>query len=176
MIGYSTRLRHIRNPKGRLPIAEIIVIFNDMYRLCTLLSCCCLLFGCGSPRPYDVRAVVTLDDEPLTEAIVTLIPLRQNAASAFGVTDAEGNVAFLMDEIDGVIPGTYVAVISKKTEENLLTNNEIRALAETGIRYRPNVIELVPEKYTHSQTSDLIIQVGYWHPTTLTFDLRSDNQ
>ena len=144
-----------------------------LYRLC-LLFCCCLIFGCGSPRPYEIRAVVTLDGAPLAEAEVTLLPVREHAASAFGITDAEGAVAFKTRDLDGVFPGSYIVIVSKSVEERKLTNNEIRALAEAGIRYRPRIVELVPERYTRRETSGLRVRIGYWHSKKLTLDLRSE--
>ena len=130
--------------------------------------------GCGSHKPYDVQAVVTLDDTPLAEAGVTLISIQKNASSAFGITDAEGNVTFKTKEMDGVLPGSYIAVITKEVEEKILTNNEIRAFAEAGIRYYPKMIELVPEKYTRRETSDLNVKIGYWYSLHLTFNLLSE--
>lgn len=144
-----------------------------LYRSC-ILFCCCLIFGCGSPRPYDVRAVVTLDGKPFAGAEVSLLSVRDNTVSAFGITNTEGEVTFKTDEIDGVLPDTYIVIISKIIEERRLSNNEIRALAESGIRYHPNMIELIPEKYTRRETSDLNVKVGYWHSKEWTFDLRTE--
>jgi len=142
------------------------------YRMC-ILFCCCLLFGCGSPRPYDVRVVITLDGEPLTNAEISLQPIRENAASASGITDMAGEVTFKTGDIDGVFPNSYVVVVSKTIEEKRLSNNEIRALAEAGIRYSSGMVELVPEKYTRCETSDLKMKIGYWSSKDLTFDLWS---
>ena len=142
-----------------------------MYRLCIFL--CCLLLGCGEPGPYDVRVVVMLDDKPLPDAEVTLIPYQGNAPAPFGVTDGDGNVSFKTDDQDGVLPGVYTAVISKEIEEKMLSNNEIRAFAELGIRYHPKMVQLVPEKYTDKKTSGLKVHVGYWYSPDLTFSLRS---
>jgi hypothetical protein len=140
-----------------------------------ILFCCCFVFGCGGPKPYDVQAVITLDDKPLAEASVSLVAVRENATvkPATGTTDEEGNVTFKTEEKDGVLSGSYIVIISKKVEEKMLTNNEIRALAEAGIPYRANFIELVPEKYTRRETSDLKVKVGYWYTTNLTYNLRS---
>ena len=132
------------------------------------------MIGCGSPRPYDVRAVVTLDGNPLAEAEVFLFPVQEKDATAVGVTDTEGNVAFQTADADGVFPGSYIVVVSKIIEEKTLSNNEIRALAESGIRYRPNMIELVPKRYTRRESSDLKATVGYWRSKNWTFDLRSE--
>ena len=145
------------------------------YRFCLLL-CCCLILGCGSPKPYDVRAVVTLNGEPLVGAEVTLISLQRDARakSAFGTTDEEGQVTFKTGDIDGVFSGSYIAVVSQRVEERTLTNNEIRAFAEVGIRYRPSVIELIPERYTRSETSNLRVRVGYWRSKDLMFNLQSE--
>ena len=147
-------------------------------RLC-ILFCCCLIFGCGSPRTYDVLITVTLDGEPLTEAAVALLPVQENGTSAVGTTDTEGNVAFNMVEVDGIntggiVAGSYIVIVSKTVEERKLTNNEIRALAEAGIQYSPDIVELIPSKYTSRDTSDLRVRIGYWHSTVLTLDLHSE--
>ena len=144
--------------------------------LCRLF-CCCLIFGCGAPQPYDVRAVVRLDGKPLAGAIVTFLPDREKASSAFGITDEEGSVTFNTttsdgEVSDGVLPGSYIVIVSKAIEEKKLTNNEIRALAETGIRYSPNVVEFVPEKYPRRESSDFRVKVGYWRSTEFVFDLQ----
>ena len=144
-----------------------------LYRVAILL-CCILIFGCGSPKPYDIRAVVMLDGKPFVEAEVLLVSGKENPKSAFGLTDAEGKVAFRTEEADGVFPGTYTVIVSKTTEEKRLSNNEIRALAEKGIRYEANIIEWAPEKYTRRETSDLKIKAGYWSAKDLIFDLHSD--
>ena len=142
-------------------------------RFC-FLFCCFLIFGCGNPKPYDIRAVVTLDGEPFVEAEVVLLPVRENNASAIGITDREGKVSFTTGEINGVLPGSYIMLISKIVEDKTLTNNEIRALAEVGIRYGPRMIELVPEKYTRRETSDLRVKIGYWYSKELSIDLQSE--
>ena len=157
-------------------IAISIIIERMLNRLCVLF-CCCSIFGCGSPRPYDVRAVVTLAGEPLAGAAVTFLPVRAGAATAFGITDTEGAITFKTtvidgEVIDGVLPGSYAVIVSKTIEEQKLTNNEIRSLAEAGIRYRPGVVELVPEKYTRRETSGLQARIGYWYPTDLVFELQ----
>lgn len=146
-----------------------------MVRFCILLFCC-LILGCGSSRPYDVHAAVTLDDHPLPEANVTLVSVWKNKPAATGITDAEGHVTFKTGELDGVLPGTYVAVLSKIIEEKTLSNNEIRAFAEAGIRYVPKMIETVPQKYTKRETSDLKINVGYWHSPDRTLHLFSEKR
>jgi len=147
------------------------------YRLC-ILFCCCLLFGCGSPRTYDVQITFTLDGEPLAEAAVALLSVQENGTSAVGITDENGEVVFKATEVDGtstggIATGSYIVTVSKTAEERKLTNNEIRALAEAGIQYSPDIVELIPEKYTRRDTSDLRVRIGYWHSMALTLDLHS---
>jgi len=115
-----------------------------------------------------------LDGEPFVEAEVSLVSSKENTKSASGMTDAEGKVTFRTEEVEGVFPGTYTVIVSKTAEENRLSNNQIRALAEMGIRYEANIIEWAPEKYTRRETSDLKIKVGYWSSKDLIFDLHSD--
>ena len=155
-------------------LSRFALSLNNMPCRYCLLFCCCLFFGCGGSRLYDVRAVVTLDGEPLTGAEVTLLPERRNAASATGVTDEEGGVTFTTADLEGVFPGSYRAIFSKTIEERRLTNNEVRALTEAGIQYRPNIVEVIPENYTRRETSGLRVQIGYWRDNNLTFDLRTE--
>ena len=150
--------------------------YSHRYRvpqcLC-LLFCCCLISGCGSSKPHDIQVVITLDDEPLAEAEVFLFSMLGSTPSATGTTNAEGEVAFKTKEMDGVLPGSYTMVVSKMVDEKRLSNDEIRALAEIGIQYRTQRIELVPPKYTQRETTDLTLKVGRWRTKELTFDLRS---
>jgi hypothetical protein len=147
-----------------------------MFRCLLILFCCCLIFGCGSPKPYEVETVVMLDGKPFAGANVSLVSLWDKTPSVVGVTDSEGRVTFQTGEVEGVLPGTYSVVVSKIVEERRLSNNEIRALAEMGIQYREQMIELSPEKYTQRKTTDLKMKVGYWSPKEFTFDLRSDKR
>ena len=154
------------------------IIEGMLTRLC-ILCCCCLIFGCGSPRTYDVQITVTLDGEPLEEAMVMLLPVQNSDVQITGITDAEGKVTFNTDEtddtdVDGIVAGSYIVTVSKTAEERKLSNNEIRALAEAGIRYSPDIVELIPSKYTSRDTSDLRIRIGYWHSNVLTLDLHSE--
>jgi hypothetical protein len=75
-----------------------------------------------------------------------------------------------------VLPGSYIVVVTKPVEEKRLSNDEIRAFAEIGIRYKSRNIEYVPEKYTRRETSSLRIKVGYWQTKELTFDLWSEKE
>jgi hypothetical protein len=142
------------------------------FRICVLF-CCCLIFGCGSSKLYDIRAVVTLDDNPLAEAEVVLLSVLTHVPSASGITNTAGEVTFKTNEADGVLSGSYIVTVSKTVDEKRLSNDEIRALAEIGIRYKTQRIELVPEKYTRSETTDLKIKIGYWQPEEWTLNLQS---
>ena len=141
-------------------------------RVCILF--CCLILGCGTPKLHAVRAVVTFDGKPLVGAEVLLLSVQNDTGSASGITDMEGKVAFQTSGEEGVFPGTYVVIVSKIVEEQMLSNSEIRALAEIGIQYKPAMIELIPEKYTRRETSDLKMTVGYWHTKNAVFDIQSE--
>jgi len=140
------------------------------------LLCCCLIHGCGGSTPYAVKAVITLDDKPLAGAEVKLLPVRKNAPFALGTTTADGEVIFKTEEKKGVFAGSYIVTVSKIIEERRLTNDEIRALAEVGAHYRPQMVEFVPTKYTSRDTSDLHVKVGYWQPAALTLKLYTEER
>ena len=128
---------------------------------------------------YDVRIVVTLDGEPLAGATVVVVPVWENDTSITGMTDMNGEVTFNTDDnaetnVGGLVAGSYIVTVSKTVEEQRLTNNEIRALAEAGIRYNPDMVELLPLRYTLRETSDLRMRIGYWRSNVLTLHLLSE--
>ncbi|HEV3236362.1 MAG TPA: carboxypeptidase-like regulatory domain-containing protein [Gemmataceae bacterium] len=70
--------------------------------------------GCSSKgKPVKVAGVVTLDDQPLPEAFVQLVPLEGSGHVATGATDEQGRFELTTyNSRDGALPGEYKVVVN----------------------------------------------------------------
>lgn len=62
-----------------------------------------LLAGCG-PHPIPATGTVTLDGQPLDEAVILFVPVHENRQKT-GSTIEEGR--FEISAADGLLPGSY---------------------------------------------------------------------
>ncbi|GHT19630.1 hypothetical protein FACS1894189_8520 [Planctomycetales bacterium] len=129
-----------------------------------------------------MQITVTLDGKPLEGAAVAVLPTKESteARDAAGTTDTEGK-AVLKSGVDlGLYPGTYTIMLSKKEQIGTPPSEEqLKAFAEKGIRYKPRMKEIVPNKYTNREFSDLKVEVSFWRNRLgrvkeLTFNLVSN--
>lgn len=67
--------------------------------------------GCGSDYPARVSGKVTLDGEPVAEALVTFHPLGSGAV-AQGRTDASGRYELATGQSRGLAPGKYCVSVA----------------------------------------------------------------
>lgn len=108
------------------------------YLLCSVLVL--MLSGCGNSEVGKVYGTVTLDGEPLPNAVIEFIPIDGEGRNSFGWTDEEGkyDMQFARDR-DGAWIGENKVLIS--------TADVLDERDENGEdRYSP---ELVPEKYSN---------------------------
>jgi hypothetical protein len=102
----------------------------------------CFVLGCNKSEVElgAVRGTVTLDGQPLPDAIVRFIP-KAGGRTAFGRTDAEGRYEMLYSaSASGAIVGT------------------VRVEITTGDPDDPKAAEKVPAKY--NVNSELTAEVG----------------
>jgi hypothetical protein len=128
--------------------------------------------GCGYRRPSlaQVEALVTLDDEPVAEADVTLVPVGPGRA-ARGLANDAGLVVFsTYGSRDGVIPGSYKALVAKRefTKSGSRKIEAVRSTpppsdptaSETMVEFTENDYRhLLPAKYAGLATTDLTVTV-----------------
>ena len=128
--------------------------------------------GCGYRRPPLVRVegVVTLDGEPVAEADVTLVPVGPGRA-ARGLASDTGRVAFsTYASGDGVIPGTYKAIVSKQelTKRGARKVEALRSAPSPADETASEVMieftdgdyrNLLPVKYAGFDSTDLSVTI-----------------
>jgi hypothetical protein len=122
------------------------------------------IFGCSDAPPANVGRVaglVTLEGQPLPDATVRFMPVKEGGSSAIGRTDAEGKYTLgYSSGVDGAEIGENRVSISTYDPGN-----------PDGDPPRPKVLEKVPVKYNIQ--SDLIREVKAGE-NPLDFDLKAD--
>ncbi|MDX1930685.1 MAG: carboxypeptidase-like regulatory domain-containing protein [Pirellulaceae bacterium] len=89
-------------------------MFFSRARLCLLSAALLFVAGCGNGLT-PITGVVTMDDKPLPNAIVTFFPVDGGSA-ATGKTDDKGNYKLIGVLGEGLKPGSYkVSVTTAET-------------------------------------------------------------
>lgn len=124
-----------------------------------------LLPGCGGDADMaPVTGMVTLDGEPVPNAVVTFMPSKGGLPST-GQTDPDGGFRLKMPKGDDGAPiGRHlVSVIARQTQDAPTPqggNEEMASLQGYGPRYRkPKSRSLVPTRYSKFETSGLEFEV-----------------
>jgi hypothetical protein len=119
--------------------------------IATVLAYAAVIFaGCGSSQPSNVGHVsgkVSLEGQPLADAVVTFSPVKDGGSSALGRTDSSGNYEL-----------SYASgVEGAELGENRVSVSTFDEGDPDGDPPRPKVLEKVPVKY-NAQT-ELIREV-----------------
>ena len=145
-----------------------------------LLSACVLLAGCSSglrelpeetAELVPVGGVVTLDGEPLANAVVQFYPTSdgQGGAGYFGHTDLTGRFDLASPGgRSGAAPGSYTVVISKFARAD---GSPFPPDADSGA-FAAEGVEHVPPKYSDSGRTELRATVPQEGKTDLEFPLK----
>lgn len=131
-----------------------------------------LIIGCGGPNlktpkwpdPVAVGGKITYGDQPLSDAIVSFIPLTSTPGQgASGVTDDNGEYQLQSRWVDGkirdgVIPGKYKVIISRMVKNDGSVWKPDANNAEGPISVGAK--EEIPEMYSLPDASELVAEVG----------------
>lgn len=111
---------------------------TQLIHLATLLAIALLAAGCSKNSDLaDVRGMITLDGEPLTNAFVVYAPTRSGTTS-YGRTDAEGNYEMMFSDSES---GAWIG-------ENLVRINT----GDVGAGGGAGPPERVPAVYNRNST------------------------
>jgi len=131
--------------------------------------------GCGNGRPGLTPAVgkVTLNGEPLADALVFVQPVQTSAEGfrrpASATTDAQGVYQLgTYDKGDGVPPGKYEVGVIKKINIGKQREPGDERPDPPGAKYQ----WIVPEPYSHPESSGLTIEVTSSGITPETLELK----
>lgn len=144
------------------------------FSLMLLITCGCSTVPAtdyGKLGLVDVSGTITLDGQPLADAVVTFEDPASGQFS-FGRTDSSGAYEMQLDsEMWGVVPGEKLVRIST-TRKILGLNSDEEGGSEEGEEgpAAPRAEEAVPEKY--NTKSELRVTVSE-SESTFDFDLKS---
>ena len=124
-----------------------------------------LLAGCGDMEtPANVGRVsgrVTLEGQPLAEALVTFSPVEQGATSSLGRTDQDGNYTLVYAQgVEGAQIGQHRVSITTFDEGDPDSDPP-----------RPAVAEKVPAKYNYQTGLTADVKAG---ENSIDFPLKND--
>jgi hypothetical protein len=135
--------------------------------LCATLTCLVVGFcvsGCGGAASVNVgkvRGKVTLEGQPLGDALVTFTPVQEGGSSALGKTDVDGSYRLsYANGIEGAEIGENRVSISTYDQGN-----------PDGDPPRPKVLEKIPLKY--NIRTELVREVKSGE-NSIDFDLQTD--
>jgi hypothetical protein len=103
---------------------------------------------------HEVSGVITLDGQPVENAIVLFTPEGEGFAAS-GTTDAQGRYQLNTMEKPGATEGPHRVTITK-----IRTVGTNRAPEESDYAVGVKTEYLVPKKYASSETSELKAEVG----------------
>jgi len=105
------------------------------------------LTGCGESQYHQVTGRVTLNGEPLADALISFISEGEGSSFAVGKTDSDGNYVLKQSQdIHGIEVGMYKVRITTFSEGDLSADPP-----------SPPVPEKVPPKY--NLETELIVEV-----------------
>ncbi len=94
---------------------------------CSLAACCLLAAGCeGGPALGTVTGQVTMDGEPLADAMVTFVPEEGGVAST-GLTDENGEYQLTYLERRGAVLGRHTVRVTSTQAQAGAATGEIRS-------------------------------------------------
>lgn len=161
--------------------SSLIPAASTMFAICGLLLA---TTGCGDgvSKPSHIPDLtacvitVTYNGQPVADASVLLAP-QSGEFSASGLTDLEGKAVMKTDGMyDGVVPGEYMASVTKREVLTLDIGETPQdpadyAAYEEKLKKQPMPKHLIPEKYSSFTRSGLTVTVSDGAPTETTFEL-----
>jgi hypothetical protein len=109
----------------------------------SILALFSLLIGCGDggPELASVKGVVTLDGQPVPNAVLTFVP--QQGSPSYGRTSREGNYELMFTDVKrGAMLGTHQVSI----EVQRVSKEELAEMKAQGMDVPDKIVE-IPKAY-----------------------------
>ena len=123
-----------------MTLKNLLTVFGSIFVAGSVIA----LAGCGNSDLVSVEGLVTLDGEPLADAVVVFIAPDRPCATARTNMDGEFNME--TGSAEGIKPGEYSVSVTA-FQKSKKTGKPIPKLA-------------IPEKYSKPESSELTAVVG----------------
>jgi hypothetical protein len=158
--------------------------FLNIFFVVFMILC---LSGCGGGLT-KVTGKVTVDGQPVEDAVLMFSQIGNPSVMATGTTDADGNYSLVTfrggdKAVKGAVPGSYVVSIVKKEEDGPQKKETSSMTIEEKINYEmslsgtgmkaPKYIYHVPQKYEIAAKSGLTAEVPTSGTVVCDFPLES---
>lgn len=164
-------------PQQSEALMQFASILSKKFIFLLFICCLCLFVSCarGPDRPatWKVHGVITLDGQPVSDAIVSFIA-NDNQRPANGFTDSTGSYELTtFSRGDGAMEGTFRVTVVKyeKRAAKAATSNEEYVPAGPG---RPNdrgPKNILPKQYADQINTPLTATVQSKRDNPISFDL-----
>lgn len=136
-----------------------------------------LTVGCGSsekgPELVPYSGIVSLDGQPLSDAVITFHPQESGQNGAFGQTNESGEFTLTSGKRPGIIPGSYKVTISRIVAKDGATVNPEEGMDIEQLMMSGQASESIPEKYSNLQQTQLTAEITESPDTPPSFELSS---
>lgn len=160
-----------------------LLMASRSLRFFVLMAAAVCWCGCGGgDLPVNlVTGQVTLDGEPVADALVTFIPLAQGGMYASGMTDQGGMFRLNTNAGSarpggGAMAGDYAVTVAKQERPAAIpgasSDPEDPSIDESAARKGPKPKYIIPKDYGSKETSGLTATVGEGN-NTFEFKLES---
>lgn len=150
-----------------MSLRQLLANAAAIMAMCAFASTGC---GSGGPAPVKtdmVKGVVTLDGNPVPDAIVTFVPIQDGVgASATGKTDEQGNYTLTAVGAGGgaqigagTLPGEYRVGVIKDEIANLASLDDANRQEGKPSKQEIKVTHVIPQRYNDPLKSELKAKV-----------------
>ncbi|QDU37070.1 hypothetical protein Mal4_13730 [Maioricimonas rarisocia] len=136
-----------------------------------------LTVGCGSsekgPELVPYSGIVSLDGQPLPDAVITFHPQEAGKNGAFGQTNESGEFTLTSGKKPGIIPGSYKVTISRIVAKDGASVSPEEGMDIEQLMMSGQASESIPEKYSSPQQTQLTADITESPDTPPSFELTS---
>ncbi|QDU37985.1 hypothetical protein Mal4_23040 [Maioricimonas rarisocia] len=147
------------------------------------MRCFCLVLalmvtGCSSspddaPELVEYTGVVTLDGQPLGDAVVMFHPTQPGLNGAAGQTNADGEFSLVTGNRSGVTPGNYKVTVSRIVTKDGSPVSTDEGMDIEQLRMSGDASESIPDKYSALEQTQLTADITDSPETPPSFELTS---
>ncbi|HVA45803.1 MAG TPA: carboxypeptidase-like regulatory domain-containing protein [Pirellulales bacterium] len=157
-------------------------VFVSSMRWLSLALLAVGLAGCGKQKKgpqldlVPASGTVTLDGQPLADAVIAFAfqgTPPEGFYSSGATTDAQGHYELVSMGQKGTIPGNYKVTVSKQVNATGQPLKLEEGMDMEQLRASGGVKEMVPDKYTAIDTTDLTTSIENGKAEGYNFDLKS---
>jgi hypothetical protein len=148
----------------KIKIRIVCALTSSMFAVALALASGCGSDDSGLGRRYSVSGKVTYKGEPVPKGSLTFEPLSPGGRHATGtIENGSYKLTTTGEGGDGALPGEYKVIIISTTVDMTELAKKSGGMVHQGDKDFQKIVkegkDLIPKKYSRSETSDLKVKV-----------------